>query len=288
MNNKLKSFLIMVLAIILFVFTIVIDNIENEVALELNENYIDIKNDSYDENNNDKLVALNGKIDINNETLKDNDFGVSVKSPILERHVEIFLWVEKEKTENGQTTYTYKKEWVSEMINSNKFHFNSRYENPTNVDYLSKNYYANEVTVGIFNLSKDEIDKLNSKVELKLDKVNTKKLPKGYKVSDKYITNSKNIDSPSVGDIRISYTYSNDTDVSVLAKQSNNDLVPYITKNKKSVDIVLSGTYDGEYMVNAFRKNNYVRNNILITLSLIFATISIVMTMKNKEPIQQR
>ena len=108
-------------------------------------------------------------------------------------------------------------------------------------------------------------------------------LPKGYQISGDYITNSKNIDSPEVGDIRISYTYSPDKNISVLAKQKNNTFDYYVTKNKSKVNITLSGIKTGSEIIDGFDKTNYVRNNLFVLASLIFITIGIICFLRKKE-----
>ncbi len=55
------------------------------------------------------MVATNGEITLLQEELTDEDFNVSVSSAVLKRKVEVFVWTEEQTTENGQTSYTYRK-----------------------------------------------------------------------------------------------------------------------------------------------------------------------------------
>lgn len=282
MSNKKKGILFIILAIILFAGTILNYNNKNAVANELNDNYIDIASDIIDSKNNGKLVALSGKLEYDNEVLKDSDFNVNASSPVLKRNVEVFVWIEEEQVENGQTSYVYSKKWMDELVDSKKFHFQERYENPTKLDYESKTITAKNIKVGAFNLSKNEIKSLRTTKKLDLTNISKKKLPKGYKVIDNYLTNSKNIESPEVGDIRITYTYNNDQEVSILAQQKDNNLTYYKTKNGKLVDILLSGKESGNKIIEAFKKDTSVLNTFLIIISLCIFIVGYIYIAKEK------
>lgn len=280
MSNKKRGFLFIIISVLIFIGTIVLYNHENEVYNELSNNYVDIDSTIVDEKNNDALVALSGSISYDEETLNDSSFQVSVKTPVLKRIVEVFVWTEEDQTENNQTSYVYKKAWKSELIDSSKFHFQERYENPTKLDYETTTYYATNIKVGAFNLSKKEIESLRTTKTLDLSNINKKKLKKGYKVVDNYITNADNLDSPEVGDVRISYQYNKDSNISILAKQDDNNLVAYKTKKGKIVDILLSGNETGENITESFKKDTSLRNTIFIIISLTFGILGFIYTSK--------
>lgn len=278
---KKKGIIYMIVGILLFGLAIWLNGVDNQVADELRNNFIDISSDVVDTKYNDLLVATNGSISYEKGAL-DTDLGVSVDSVVLKRNVEVFVWVEEEQHENGQTSYVYKKKWSNELIDSSKFKFQERYENPKKIDYASKSFYASNVHLGLFTLGEANLDSLNKATKLVPD-ISKKKLPKGYQISGDYISNSKNIDSPEVGDIRISYTYSPDKNISVLAKQKNNTFDYYVTKNKSKVNITLSGIKTGSEIIDGFDKTNYVRNNLFVLASLIFITIGIICFLRKKE-----
>ena len=112
--------------------------------------------------------------------------------------------------------------------------------------------------------------------------MNKKKLPKGFSIVGDYITDAKNIESPEVGNIRISYTYNVDSSLSVLAKQNGTSFDYYKTKNEKQVDVLLSGIKNGEEIIKYFENNNYTRNNILVIIALVLTTLGIIKLMKKE------
>jgi hypothetical protein len=59
----------------------------------------------------------------NEEPIYDSDFNVSVANAVkLSRSVEMYQWVESSTTNNNVTTYNYRQEWRSSVIDSGMFH----------------------------------------------------------------------------------------------------------------------------------------------------------------------
>lgn len=281
MSNKFKGISLIILAILIFAMTIIFNNNDNKVATELYDNYKNVSSTEIKEENDGKLVATNGDITLLQNELVDEDFNVAISSAVLKRKVEVFVWTEEQTTENGQTSYTYRKQWSDELIDSSKFRFQDRYTNPKKLSYESKTIYNNQVKLGEFTLGENELKQLNTKTKL-TPNVSKKKLPKGFTIVGEYITDAKNIESPEVGNIRISYTYNIDSSVSVLAKQNGTSFDYYKTKNEKQVDILLSGIKSGEEIIKYFENNNYARNNILVIISLVLTTLGIIKLMKKE------
>lgn len=281
MSNKFKGISLIILAILIFAMTIIFNNNDNKVATELYDNYKNVSSTEVKEENDGKLVATNGDITLLQNELVDEDFNVAISSAVLKRKVEVFVWTEEQTTENGQTSYTYRKQWSDELIDSSKFRFQDRYTNPKKLSYESKTIYNNQVKLGEFTLGENELKQLNTKTKL-TPNVSKKKLPKGFTIVGEYITDAKNIESPEVGNIRISYTYNIDSSVSVLAKQNGTSFDYYKTKSEKQVDILLSGIKSGEEIIKYFENNNYARNNILVIISLVLTTLGIIKLMKKE------
>ena len=104
MNNKLKGFCMIILAIGLFVMTVIFNNNDNKIATELYNNYKNVSSVEVNEENNGKLVATNGETTLLQEELIDEDFNISVSSAVLKRKVEVFVWTEEQTTENTEDT----------------------------------------------------------------------------------------------------------------------------------------------------------------------------------------
>ena len=238
------------------------NNVKNiKTTAEMSKNYIDVSSESVDSNNEGKLIATSGSL-LNEEELYDSVFDVKIKTPVLQRIVEMYQWKEEsESDEDGGTVYTYKKEWIDTLINSNDFH-NGGHENPSTMPYNSEKYFSSKVNVGAFLLTKDQLDMLST--EGIFNQFNQQKITElNYAINGNYITNSKNISSPEIGDIRISFKYNNSTDVSVLAVQSGNSFKDYVSSVGKTVNRVMDGVRSGEEMIKVIEKENNILKWIL-------------------------
>ncbi len=238
------------------------NNVKNiKTTAEMSKNYIDVTSETIDPNNEGKLIATNGKL-LNEEELYDPTFDVKVKAPVLLRIVEMYQWKEEsESDEDGDTRYTYKKEWVDTLVDSNNFH-NGGHNNPSTMPYNSQKLFSSRVNVGAFLLTNEQLNMLST--EGIFNDFNTEKMTElKYVVNGNYITNSKDINNPEVGDIRISFVYNNSTDVSVLAVQSGNSFKDYVSSVGKTVNRVMDGIKSGDEMIKVIEKENKILKWIL-------------------------
>ena len=235
------------------------NNVKNlKTTAEMDKTVIDVKSDSIDSKNDGKLIATSGKL-INEKELTDSKFGVTVKTPILKRLVEVYQWDEESHTDDdGDTTYSYEKKWSSDIIDSSDFH-NAGHDNPKSKLYEDEVYTSDDVKVGAFSLSSNQINTLSTKgnfTDFNEETLNTLNL----KVSSTYATNSEDLDNPKVGDVRISFIYNNSSDVSVLAVQSGKTFTDFVSSAGKTVNRVMDGTHSGSEMINVIKsENNFLK-----------------------------
>jgi hypothetical protein len=215
--------------------------------------------------NENKLVHLTGEISTT-DTLKDPDFNISVKAVALRRNVFIYQWVENEEEETEKQLggsekitkkYTYTKEWVSNQINSDDFKNKYGHLNKSAYDFQNNSLKAKQVFVDSFKLSTDLI---NSAVKYEPYELDSNIINKSYKVSsDTIYLGSGNLgNNPVIGDMKISFdvVYPSKT-VSIVSKQSNNTLVPFIGKNGSTISELVFGTVSANEMFkNAISRNS--------------------------------
>lgn len=235
------------------------NNVKNlKTTAEMDKTVIDVKSDSIDSKNDGKLIATSGKL-INEKELTDSKFGVTVKTPILKRLVEVYQWDEESHTDDdGDTTYSYEKKWSSDIIDSSDFH-NAGHDNPKSKLYEDEVYTSDDVKVGAFSLSSNQINTLSTKgnfTDFNEETLNTLNL----KVSSTYATNSEDLDNPKIGDVRISFIYNNSSEVSVLAVQSGKTFTDFVSSAGKTVNRVMDGTHSGSEMINVIKsENNFLK-----------------------------
>ena len=127
--------------------------------------------DRVDPFNEGKLVHMTGQATAD-ETLRDDQLGVSAPALKLTRTVQIYQWVERRVTHRTGTTgrktitYTYhhEKRWSAQPIDGGKFHLDSTTgQRPSNAGALpltQQSWYAKEVRLGSFQLARRQVDKL--------------------------------------------------------------------------------------------------------------------------------
>lgn len=239
------------------------NNVRNIKAVaQLEKEMIEMKSDKVSSEYDGRAVATNGNLIVDDEPVSDDEFEVVIKTPKLKRVVEMYQWDEDEDTdEDGYTTYSYSKKW-SETILTKKNHSDKSHENPSSMPYKSKEFYANDVKVGAYNLSDDQIKGLATDAyydvpgEILEDMV-------GFSKQDVYITNSYNIENPIIGDIRISWKLNNWKEASVLAVVTGNTFKDFISDSEVHINRVEEGILTGNQLMNHQKDENNMMKWIL-------------------------
>ncbi len=241
--------------------------------------------------NDGKLVHLSGKA-IGDAPLTDKTFGVTTPALKLERHVEMYQWVETKKKKSKKkaggkkvtkTTYSYATKWTDKAINSNKFKVRKRHTNPVKMPYEDKTYKA-KVSVGAFTLSPSAVGKIGGAKTLKLDDKNTATLHKMYShlaISDGHAYLSGDPTKPVVGDVRISYEIVPSQVITVVAAQEGHTLVPYKSKKlNDSIELVSTGKLSAKKMFAQAAAANATMTWILRFLGFLMNFAGLVMLFK--------
>ena len=240
---------------------------------DVSENVINISSENVDSSNNGKLVCLNGDFKILDENVEDPMLLIGTNTAKLSRIVEVYQW---EESEDSKQNYTYDKKWSEDLIDSSNFH-DSGYSNPSSKAYENENYYASEVKVGAFKLSNEQLKELETDEKLTID--SSKVLPENYKINDIYITNSKDINNPEIGDIRIHYEYNNYKDATILAVQQNDSFINFVSDNGKNTNRVDEGKMNSDEVIQKITEENNALKwtlRIIGTLAVILGYISII------------
>jgi len=223
------------------------------------KNYKDVKSTKIDSKNDGKVIATTGKIDLSNSSeVSDSKFGISIKAVKLKRVVEMYQWEESCKTdEDDKETCSYEKEWSEKLIDSSEFK-KEGHENPASMKIEGNEYIASDVRVGEFKLTDRLIGLLSYNKKYDNEKLTEqyKNTVEGYVVNEKYITNSEDVNEPKVGDLRISYEYSSDGEVSLLGVQDEDTLKAFTGKKGKSILIAKRGNYTGRELLEDMTSSN--------------------------------
>ena len=239
---------------------------------EAMKNYTDVASSTVESKYEGKLIATTGNLDLSkSDPVQDSKFGIKVTGAKLERVVEMYEWVEDCTTdEDNNKNCTYNKEWTTDLVDSSEF-TKSGYSNPTSFKYQAAEFMASNVKVGAFDLPKRLLESLSYNKELNNEMMTEqyKNTVEGFKVVDGYITNAENIQDAKIGDLRISYKYASDGEVSMLGVQSGNTLTAFTGKKGKSIFTIKRGSYTGKEILNGMTKTNNTIKWVLRVLGVI-------------------
>lgn len=255
----LGGLIIVVIGIMLLSFnegrTVKTQSAINEAMKE----YKDVTSEKIDSKNEGKVIATTGKLDLSNTgEIKDSKFGIVINGAKLLRKAEMYQWVEEcETDENDNKNCTYTKEWRESLIDSSEF-TKPGYTNPTSFKYESEEYKADNIKVGEYALPERLLERLSYNENLNNEKLTEMyKTPvDNFKLEGNYLINSANASDPQVGDLRISYSYASDGEVSMLGVQKDNTLTAFTGKKGKSIFEIRRGKQTGKEILNNLTKSN--------------------------------
>jgi hypothetical protein len=255
---------------------------------------INVSADSVDSANEGKLVHLTADA-TTEETLADEEFGISANAIRLHRDVEMYQWKESKETETRKklgggeetvTTYTYRKEWSSFLNDSSNFQEPSGHENPSEFPYDSMTRDAETVPVGAFFLSADLISQLSNFSDLPVrDAPEGAEWPENAKLNKGGIYLGANPAQAQIGDARIKFSVVEPGPVSIVAAQAGDSFAEYRTKAGGTIAMITAGKVSAQQMFEGAIATNtlvtwLVRLGgfilIWIGFGLLFAPLSVL------------
>ncbi len=235
--------------------------------MEAEDEYIDVSSETIDKNNEGKLIATNGKLEVSYDGATDTTFDIHVAKPKLKRTVEMYQWKETCEDNNGNEVCRYSMVWDDEIINSNAFE-DATHNNPSSMPYSSETFTADGSRIGDFILDGELLNQLNADKKINLQD-SAKITNMGLTNDGTYYTNVQN-GTPKVGDIRISFSYSDATNVSVLAIQNNNEFGKYKSKEGYTIYELKEGTLNGKQILQKLSDENNMTKWIFRLMGTIF------------------
>lgn len=252
----------------------------NELMNYIKNNTIEVKDAKLDEKNNDKLVLVNGIIS-SSEELTDTDFGIKVKTSKLKRKVEMYQWDICDDSEEEKEECEYKKVWSEKIIDSKDF--KKDYKNPTEMPYESKVFYSTKSKLGEYTLNELVLNKLKYNETVSNEQITSQlNYIEGYDVSENYITSYEAGKYVKIGDIRISYEYASDKEITVLATQKNDTFKEFRANDKKYI-YVYEKEYEKEDILDDVKRSGNFSKVIFIGFGIIAIIIGINASRNKKE-----
>jgi len=218
--------------------------------------------DRVDPGNEGRLAHVSGRA-VAGKPLADPDFPfMTAKALVLRRQTEMFQWKEDRQTREHKkaggsvetvTTYSYAKVWSSSLHDSARFHEADGHGNPSAMPYAGLTLRASDARVGAFRLPADMLD-LSAAEPLRAPE--GAPCVKGRAIHGSiYIGNTP--DAPEIGDVRISYLYAPEQDVSIVARQQGDSFASFsVGGGKRTLRMLKSGLYDASAMFDAAQDEN--------------------------------
>ncbi|XP_051932642.1 transmembrane protein 43 isoform X2 [Hippocampus zosterae] len=227
---------------------------------------------SLDPQNDNRLVHLSAPLRPS-KPLHDPNYRVSVQAVKLKRQVEMYQWVEyqesKDYEENGstktETTYTYNTEWKAELINSRNFDREIGHQNPSAMAVESVTVVAPQVQVGPFTLSNGLVEQINNFQTLSLKDLTASDSDPFLTIRDDYFYHTRQPQRP---------------DVSIVAKQSGEQLLPFKTKSGDVLEILYLEELSAEQVFAKEQQHNSIKTWGLRAAGWALMFLAIQLTMR--------
>ncbi len=234
-----------------------------------------------------KLVYATGFANTE-DSLVDAKFGVGAKAIKLNREVAYYQVIEEAQEEKKDklggkqeivTRYTYKEAWTSDPVPSAEFKDPAyRKKNFVLTSAETADWTAEHVKFGAFDLNPQQISSIRGDVpvDLRIDSLTQVAWNKecqqviqrqygGKSDSMKLVHITENViyygfnpASPSVGDVRVTFTKVMPAKVSIIAKQTGNTFTSFKAKNGKTFQTLVMGTTPAEEIYQGAHDSNHM------------------------------
>jgi len=257
---------------------------------------ISVKADNVDPSNEGKLVHVSG-VAATSETLTDPDFDISENAIKLRRTVKMYQWEEEERSETKKKlgggeetkkTYSYKKAWSSDLIDSSNFKKPEGHQNPAGFPYSETTFTAQNVSLGAFTLSPGLVEQISSFEALQVrgenqpDEGEDAKSRKPYQ-GGYYI--GKDPASPEIGDAIVSFSVVRPGNISIVSGQRGQSFAPYQLESGEVIELLEPGIHSADAMFKQAQSSNAMLTWILrlagfvlmfVGFGMIFKIISVI------------
>lgn len=235
------------------------------------KNTVEVQSNAVLPENEGQLIHLNGKV-TTSDTLVNTDYGFNVNAIKFRQVVEMYQYKEKKETEKVGSgdyidTYTYQEVWSSTLINSNDFVEDWR-DNPEEFYHEGESLTAKNVQLNAFDLSGNLIDKMGGYEAFNITEDLLKDSIEGIIHKGKIFFGYEP-KFPEIGDERIYFEVIYPQEASVIAQQSGNSFVPYITKGDRKIEMIHLGLQTAEEMYIAEEQKNTLMRWLLRALGFM-------------------
>lgn len=200
----------------------------------------DVPNNEVDEAKEGQLVHMNGTAETT-DIVKNRLFGIEETGIRLTWNSSIYQMKETRKKKDDKVTYSYRKGWHDNVIDSSSFKRNRGVNDGSRKTLPNDGRdQASNVAFGRFKLNGNLIAKIKGAEDYPLLEVPPSFEDRGTVSEGVYFTGSPG--APEIGDEKISFKIvRSPKDVTVMAQQAGNSFTAYQTKVGKTKELLYNG-----------------------------------------------
>lgn len=231
---------------------------------------VSVDDAAVDPANEGKLIHISGSVKPDG-TPEDPMFGVAAEGAAgIKRTVEMFQWEQQSESktetklgggEETVTTYSYRKTWRSNPVDSSDFRIPDGHQNPQ-MPFEGDRFTVASASIGAFtvdgeavaNLGEDSAMKLTPDVLERVRSALGTDKPVNADGTTIYI--SQNRQSPAVGDLRISFTRQDVAQASFVGAQKATTLGEYKASNGRTLFLSAAGNASSSEMFETAQSEN--------------------------------
>lgn len=235
--------------------------------------------------NEGRLIHLSGPLE-GLAPLSDGAFGLRVDGATrLRRTVEMYQWKEESHSETrtrlggGQetvTTYTYRRAWSDQPIDSGHFRQPGGHANPP-MPYRGQVLVAEGARIGAFRLDRALLEQLGRFQPVPPEAVP----PRGGAVPvEGGLFIGPDPAAPRIGDLRITWAVARTAEASVIGRQAGSGLAPFQTSAGDRLLMAADGRVPAAAMIQAAEEENRVLTWILRAVGALLVFVGAALLMQ--------
>jgi hypothetical protein len=241
---------------------------------------VEVNAATVDAGSNGKLVHVSGMLQPTMPA-KDPDFGVTGDGLVrLSRSVEMYQWEEESSTKSQQSlggskttekTYTYKREWSAQPVNSSNFKVLGGHQNPP-MQQRSATFDGSGVKIGAWQVDPSVLNKLTAFTPLPVQSPP----PAGYQASGEGFYRGQDPGQPAIGDVRVTFSSVPAQTVSVAATQASGVLTAFRDANGYTIALAEPGVVSAPVLFHDEKKSEGTLTWILRAVGFVGMLIGFV------------
>jgi hypothetical protein len=241
---------------------------------------VEVNQAAVDPGSDAKLVHVSGMLQPT-QPAKDPVFGVTGDGLVrLSRSVEMYQWEEDSTTQSQQSlggskttekTYTYKKAWSAQPVNSSNFKVLGGHQNPP-MQQRSATFDGSGVKIGAWQVDPSLLNKLTEFTPLAVQSTP----PAGYQASGEGYYRGQDPGQPAIGDVRVTFSAVRAQIVSVAAAQASGVLTAFRDPNGYTIALAEPGVVSAAALFHDEKKSQGTLTWILRGVGFVVMLIGFV------------